>query len=63
MRNWLPPGMTLLVATHRSSLLQLVDRLLVFDAGRLVADGPRDKVLKELEKRQGRGSQRGRANG
>lgn len=65
MRDWLPADVTLLLATHRSSLLQLVDRLLVFDAGRLVADGPRDKVLKELEKRRpaNRTNPRGRSGG
>jgi len=36
---------TIIVSTHRLSLLSLVDRLLVFDRGRLVADGPRDNVL------------------
>lgn len=36
---------TFLVCTHRVSLLTFVDRLLVFEQGRLVADGPRDKVL------------------
>jgi ATP-binding cassette, subfamily C, bacterial LapB len=36
---------TIIVSTHRLSLLGLVDRLLVFDRGRLVADGPRDQVL------------------
>jgi ATP-binding cassette subfamily C protein LapB len=40
--------MTIIVATHRPSLLALVDRLLVFDKGRLVADGPRDEVLSKL---------------
>jgi ATP-binding cassette subfamily C protein LapB len=40
--------MTIIVATHRPSLLGLVDRLLVFDKGRLVADGPRDEVLAKL---------------
>ena len=36
---------TLLLITHRSSLLTLVDRLLVMDGGRLVADGPKQAVL------------------
>ena len=31
------------------SLLNMVDRLLLFDNGRLVADGPRDKVLAILQ--------------
>ncbi len=39
---------TLIVATHRHSMLDLVDRLIVLDAGRLVADGPRDVVLAKL---------------
>jgi len=39
---------TLILITHRSSLLSLVDRLIVFDRGRVVADGPRDSVLESL---------------
>src|SRR4051794_8465454 len=41
--------MTIIISTHRLSLLSMVDRLLLFDAGRLVADGPRDKVLALLQ--------------
>ena len=41
--------MTIVISTHRMSLLAFVDRLLVFDKGRLVADGPRDKVLTMLQ--------------
>lgn len=40
--------MTIIVSTHRPSLLGLVDRLLLFERGRLVADGPRDAVLARL---------------
>jgi ATP-binding cassette, subfamily C, bacterial LapB len=39
---------TLLLITHRASLLSLVDRIIVLDAGRIVADGPRDQVLAAL---------------
>lgn len=39
---------TLLLITHRTSLLQLVDRLVVLDKGRLVADGPKQQVLEAL---------------
>ena len=39
---------TLVLITHRSSLLSLVERLIVFDRGRVVADGPRDSVLESL---------------
>ena len=50
-------GKTLIVVTHRTSLLSLVDRILVIDAGKVVADGPRDKVVEALRK-----GQIGRAN-
>lgn len=43
---------TLIIVTHRASLLELVDRLIIVDKGRLVADGPKDKVLEAL--REGR---------
>ncbi len=39
---------TIVVVTHRMAMLALVDRLVVMDAGRVVADGPRDEVLKAL---------------
>ena len=45
-------GKTLVLVTHRTSLLALVERVLVLDRGRLVADGPRDAVLAAL--REGR---------
>jgi ATP-binding cassette subfamily C protein LapB len=41
-------GKTLLLVTHRASLLGLVDRLIVMDGGQIVADGPKDRVLKAL---------------
>ena len=39
---------TLVVVTHRQPLLKLVDRIIIMDRGRVVADGPRDKVLEKL---------------
>ena len=42
-------GRTWLVVTHRNSLLQMVDRILVVDNGKLVADGPRDSVVQALQ--------------
>jgi ATP-binding cassette subfamily C protein LapB len=39
---------TVLLVTHRSSMLSLVDRLIVLDGGRVVADGPKDDVLRAL---------------
>jgi ATP-binding cassette subfamily C protein LapB len=45
-------GKTLFLVTHRSSLLSLVDRLLIIDNGKIVADGPKDDVLKALRQGQ-----------
>ncbi len=39
---------TVLLATHRTTLLALVTRVIVLDAGRIVADGPRDAILEAL---------------
>ena len=39
---------TLILITHRASLLSMVDRLIVLDGGRVVADGPRQAVLDAL---------------
>lgn len=41
-------GKTLILITHRASLLSLVDRLIVVDSGKVVADGQKDKVLQAL---------------
>ena len=39
---------TLIMITHRSSLLDLVDRLIVIDNGCVVADGPKALVTEAL---------------
>ena len=39
---------TLLLVTHRTALLELVDRIIVLDEGRVVADGPKGEVLNAL---------------
>ena len=46
------PDKTLLLVTHRSSLLTLVDRLLIVDGGKIVADGPKADVLNALKQGQ-----------
>jgi len=51
-RAWLKPDTTLILATHRVSMLELVDRLVVLENGRVAADGPKDKVLASLLKRK-----------
>ena len=40
---------TLILITHRGTLLSLVDRVVVFDSGRILADGPKDEVLKAAQ--------------
>ena len=45
MQGWLS-GRTLVLVTHRPALLKLVDRIIVMDNGRIVADGPRDDILR-----------------
>jgi ATP-binding cassette subfamily C protein LapB len=43
---------TVILISHRTSLLDMVDRLIVMDGGRIVADGPKEQVMTAL--RQGR---------
>jgi len=40
------------MVTHRTSLLELMDRIIVIDNGKLVADGPKVRVMDAL--RQGK---------
>lgn len=39
---------TLILNTHRATMLDLVDRVIVLEAGKVIADGPRQEVLKKL---------------
>jgi ATP-binding cassette subfamily C protein LapB len=39
---------TLLVVTHRTPMLKLVDRIIILNAGKIAAQGPRDDVLRSL---------------
>ncbi|WP_366141859.1 type I secretion system permease/ATPase [Propionivibrio sp.] len=49
---------TLIVVTHRTSLIDLATRIIVVDDGRIVADGPREKVVEALQSgRIGRAAQ------
>lgn len=43
---------TLVLITHRASLLDMVDRLVVIDNGTIIADGPKTSVLEALKKGQ-----------
>lgn len=44
---WLQ-GRTLIVATHRQSILSLVDRIIVVDNGRILRDGTKQQILGRL---------------
>ena len=41
-------GKTVVLITHRASLLDLVERVVVVDSGQIVADGPKAQVLEAL---------------
>ncbi|WP_024873252.1 type I secretion system permease/ATPase [Tolumonas lignilytica] len=40
---------TMLLITHRTSMLDIVNRIIVLEQGMIVADGPRDLVLQQLK--------------
>jgi ATP-binding cassette subfamily C protein LapB len=43
---------TVLLVTHRASMLTLVDRLIIIDRGQVIADGPKAAVMEALKKGQ-----------
>lgn len=45
-------GVTIVVTTHKTALLPLLDRLIVLFGGRVQMDGPRDAVLAKISGRQ-----------
>ena len=48
---------TLILITHRGTLLSLVSRVVVIDNGRILADGPKDKVLQAASQQAQKQSQ------
>ncbi len=40
---------TLILVTHKAPMLELVERLIVVDEGRIVMDGPKQEILKALK--------------
>jgi len=40
---------TMIVVTHRNTLLDLADRIIVIDEGRIVADGPYEQIIEALK--------------
>ncbi|WP_186371297.1 type I secretion system permease/ATPase [Yersinia alsatica] len=55
MDSWLD-GRMLVLVTHRPALLKLVDRIIVMDNGRVVADGPRDHILNAMSNKSQQGA-------
>jgi ATP-binding cassette subfamily B protein/ATP-binding cassette subfamily C protein LapB len=47
--NKIVENKTLIVITHRFTALALVDRVVVLSDGKIIADGPKDKVLSALQ--------------
>ncbi len=52
LQGWLR-GRTAIIATHRMAILQLTERVMVLQQGRLVVDGPREQVLAHLQSKKG----------
>jgi len=48
LQNIIAPEKTVIIITHRFSALDLVDRVIVLNNGKIVADGPKQKVLAAL---------------
>jgi ATP-binding cassette subfamily C protein LapB len=44
---------TLILITHRFAALELVDRVVIINDGKIVADGPRDVILNALRTPEG----------
>jgi ATP-binding cassette subfamily C protein LapB len=40
---------TMVIVTHRLSLIDLADRMIVIDDGKIVSDGPRQQVVESLQ--------------
>lgn len=45
-------GKTVVMITHKGAMLELVDKLILMDHGKVIAFGPRDQVIKKLQARQ-----------
>jgi ABC-type protease/lipase transport system fused ATPase/permease subunit len=50
LKRSIQPDQTLIVSTHRHSMLDLVDRLIVISNGKLIGDGPKEQVLDSMRK-------------
>jgi ATP-binding cassette subfamily C protein LapB len=48
LKTALGSDQALVVSTHRHNMLSILDRLIVIDNGKILADGPREQILKHL---------------
>ncbi len=62
LKSWLGQK-TLVIATHRRAVLELVDRIIVVHEGRIVMDGPKEQVLKQSTLNQGQKNESARQAG
>lgn len=46
--SWLGADRSLVIATHKPSILSMVTRIIVLEQGQILMDGPRDKILQQL---------------
>ncbi|MEL6958690.1 MAG: ATP-binding cassette domain-containing protein [Pseudomonadota bacterium] len=54
LKHWLA-GRTAIIATHRVPILELTQRTVILQNGRLAVDGPREEVLAHLQKKKAQG--------
>lgn len=48
--DFLTRNRTVVLITHKGAMLSMVDRLILMDRGKILADGPKDKILERLQK-------------
>lgn len=48
----LSKGKTTILITHKGAMLDLVDKLILMDRGRILAFGPRDEIIRRLQARE-----------
>ena len=44
--------MTVIIATHRTGLLEIVDRIVLLEEGRIASEGPKAQVLGALDRKR-----------
>ena len=52
LKQYLTANKTLILVTHKTTLLHLVDRIIIMDDGRVIEDGDKETVLKKLAAKQ-----------